>query len=172
MQKPIAQHKKLCYKDTEKLIKQLIYELKKDKDMNTKTGSRKTYSIETIETLKAKLLEAPEVTKVRELTASEAVKEMAKEIHAMQKKGYTLAMILEMLKSNGIDVSLATLKSAIATTKAKKETKTKPKPVQQDLLTDATAQSDSTTTRPDLSTKPTANKSANFTATIMPDSEV
>jgi len=98
--------------------------------MNTKTGSRKTYNADFVEKLKAKLNEAPEVKKVRELTASEAVKEMAKEIHAMQKKGYTLAMILEMLKANDVNVSLATLKSSIAGTKAKKESKSKTKPVQ------------------------------------------
>jgi DNA-binding transcriptional MerR regulator len=141
--------------------------------MNTKTGARKTYSTDFIEQLKAKLSEAPEVIKVRELTASEAVKEMAKEIHAMQNKGYTLAMILEMLKANNVNVSLATLKSAIAGTKAKKKASTKNKPVQQDLLTDATATEDKTTTRP-VSAVPAqaAKKSAIFANEIEPDSTI
>lgn len=104
--------------------------------MNTKTGSRKTYNSDFIEQLKAKLNEAPEVTKVRELTASEAVKEMAKEINEMQKKGYTLAMILEMLKANEVNVSLATLKAAISVTKSKKKAKINKPSQQQDLLTE------------------------------------
>jgi hypothetical protein len=141
--------------------------------MNTKTGARKTYNADFIEQLKAKLNEAPEVTKVRELTASEAVKEMAKEIHAMQNRGYTLAMILEMLKANEVDVSLATLKSAIAGTKAKKKASTKNKPVQQDLLTGATAPEDETTTRPaPVITTQTAKKSAIFVNEIKPDSTI
>jgi hypothetical protein len=139
--------------------------------MNTKKGARKTYNAEFIEQLKTKLNEAPEVTKVRELTASEAVKEMAKEIHAMQNRGYTLAMILEMLKANEVDVSLATLKSAIAGTKAKKKA-TKSKPVQQDLPTGATAPEDETTTRPAVVNTQTAKKSAIFVNEIKPDSTI
>lgn len=146
--------------------------------MNKETDgrkARKTYSIESIKSLKTKFAEVPEVTKVRELTASEAVKEMAKEINAMQKKGYTLAMILNMLKDNNVDVSLATLKTAIANKKDKKnlqEAKKKAKPTQQKLLDTAAvsaAVSDTLTTTTDT-TK--AKKSANFTDRITPDSEV
>lgn len=98
--------------------------------MNTKTGTRKRYSAEQIKSMISLFEKSPKIEKTKSITASEALKSMSKEIFALQDRGYTLQMILEILHKNGFDVSLATLKSAIGSrkrrTKVKNETEIKP----------------------------------------------
>lgn len=141
--------------------------------MNNTKHARKVYTLDIVEAIKQKAKEMPKVEKEVNLKTGEAIKLMAKELHEMQEKGYTLQMILEFLKANDIDASLATLKNAIGRKKSSTSTTTrKTKDNQLDLLKDTPATAGvETTTRPD-SSKPKASKSADFTATIMPDSEV
>ena len=101
----------------------------------------------TIEALKAKFKEAPKLERAEVITPVMAVMAMSKEIKEMQAKGYTLAKILDDLKSSGIEVGLSTLKKALkdAEVKSVKRTRsTRAKAVQQDLLDTATTEAKET----------------------------
>lgn len=70
------------------------------------------YTIEQIDEIAEKLRQMPPVEKRnQEVSKQEAVKVLAKEIVAMQKRGYTLEQISEALKGNGLDIATGTLKS-------------------------------------------------------------
>lgn len=70
------------------------------------------YTIEQLDAIAEKLKQMPPVEKRnQEVSKQEAVKVLAKEIVATQKRGYTLEQISEALRGNGLDIATGTLKS-------------------------------------------------------------
>lgn len=70
------------------------------------------YSVEQLDAIALKLRQMPPVEKKnQEVSKQEAVKVLAKEIVATQKRGYTLDQISEALRGNGLDIATGTLKS-------------------------------------------------------------
>lgn len=75
---------------------------------------RAKYSPEQLESVAEKLRSMPAVEekkKSTELSKQEAIKALSKEIRAMQKRGYTLEMIANVLKAENIVVSVPTLRN-------------------------------------------------------------
>ena len=70
------------------------------------------YTTEQLEAIATKLRDMPQVEKKKqEYSKQEAVKVLAKEIAAMQKRGYSLDQISETLRGEGLAVATPTLKS-------------------------------------------------------------
>jgi uncharacterized protein (DUF1786 family) len=71
------------------------------------------YTPEQVAQIAEKLRAMPPVEKVKkpDLSKQEAVRVLAKEIAALQKRGYTLVQISESLRGNGLAVATPTLKS-------------------------------------------------------------
>lgn len=98
------------------------------------------YAPEKIEALSAKLKSMPAVPKPpKELTKKEAIQALSREIIAMQKRGYTLESIAEVLKSEGLSIAPRTLRSYMQDAKPAGKKRAKPqsdqasaKPVQAD----------------------------------------
>jgi hypothetical protein len=68
---------------------------------------------------------APEVAKEkRNVSKQEAVRELRRDIEAMQKKGYTLDDIAKFLTDGGLEISTPTLKSYLQRTKTEKKIRT------------------------------------------------
>ena len=85
------------------------------------------FNIEKIQAVAKKLDAMPRVEKApKELSKQETIKALAKNIESMQKKGYTLEQIGEILRAEGIEVANTTLKSYLLKAKptAKKEAAT------------------------------------------------
>ena len=77
--------------------------------------------LDTVEALRAKMKEAPEVAKEkRRVSKQEAIRELKRDIEAMQKRGYTLDDIAKFLTNGGMQISTPTLKSYLQRTKADK----------------------------------------------------
>jgi len=77
----------------------------------------------TIEALKARMKDAPEVAKEkRNVSKQEAIRELRKEIEAMQKRGYTLDEIAKFLSDGGLQITTPTLKSYMQRAKPIKAT--------------------------------------------------
>ena len=75
-------------------------------------GKQTRYNLEAIEQIAAKLKALPKVEpKKKELNKSEAVKVLDKEIKSLQKRGYTLKMIAEILTMHELNISESVLKS-------------------------------------------------------------
>lgn len=93
------------------------------------------YTVEAIEKIAATLRGMPKVeTKKQEVSKSEGVKLLSKEIKAMQKRGYTMKMIADILTANELSISESVLKSYMQRStatgeakEAKKETTAKAK---------------------------------------------
>lgn len=78
--------------------------------------------LNTIEALRAKIKEAPEVSKEkRHVSKQEAIRELKRDIKAMQKRGYTLDDIAKFLTDGGMQITTPTLKSYLQRTKAEKQ---------------------------------------------------
>ena len=93
---------------------------------------------ETIETLRAKMLEAPEIEKSkRNVSKQEAIKELRKDIESMQKRGYRLEDISKILSENGLEITTPTLKSYLQRIKGstKKQTITASKTTKKAAVT-------------------------------------
>ncbi|AXQ50979.1 hypothetical protein DZC31_30150 (plasmid) [Stenotrophomonas rhizophila] len=76
-------------------------------------------TIETIENLQKSLKDLPVVEdKKREVSKPEAVKMLAADVAEMQKKGYTIEMIAEILTNSGLEMKPSTLKSYLTRAKA------------------------------------------------------
>jgi len=87
------------------------------------------YTIEQIETIAAKLRELPPIEKKkREVNKQSAIVLLAKEITALQKRGYTLDQIAETLRGEGLEITTPILKNALQRAKPKKKTDTPPPP--------------------------------------------
>jgi methionine synthase II (cobalamin-independent) len=79
------------------------------------------YSNEKLEAISAKLKTMPVIEKKKqEHNKQDAIKVLAKEIAALQKRGYTLDQIAETLRGEGLDITTPTLKSYLQRIKAGK----------------------------------------------------
>ena len=79
------------------------------------------YSNEKLGAIAAKLKTMPVIEKKKqEHSKQDAVKVLAKEIAALQKRGYTLDQIAETLRGEGLDITTPTLKSYLQRIKAGK----------------------------------------------------
>ena len=79
------------------------------------------YSNEKLGVIAAKLKTMPVIDKKKqEYSKQDAVKVLAKEIAALQKRGYTLDQIAETLRGEGLDITTPTLKSYLQRIKAGK----------------------------------------------------
>ncbi len=80
------------------------------------------YTTEQLEAIAAKLRDLPPVAKrIHEHSKKEAVALLAREITALQKRGYTLVQIAESLRGEGLDIATPTLKAYILSTKPKRK---------------------------------------------------
>jgi len=80
------------------------------------------YTTEQLEAIAAKLRDMPPVEKKRqEHSKQEAVRILAKEIIALQKRGYTLDQISETLRGEGLNIATPTLKSYLQRAKPAKK---------------------------------------------------
>jgi len=69
-----------------------------------------TLTVEQVEQISAKLKELPAVeNKKRPVSKQEAIKLLAKDIKAMQARGYTLEQVSEQLKQLGVSLATPTL---------------------------------------------------------------
>jgi hypothetical protein len=83
------------------------------------------YTTEQIEAIAAKLHDMPLVDKKKQEHSKQAtIKMLAKEIHLLKKRGYTLDQISETLRGEGLDIATPTLKSYLQRAQAKGVTKT------------------------------------------------
>jgi hypothetical protein len=90
-----------------------------------------TIKVETIEAVREKMKGAPEVAKAkRTVSKQESIKELKREIEAMQKKGYTLDDIAKFMTEGGIQITTPTLKSYLQRSKPAK-VKTQSKEIKQ-----------------------------------------
>ena len=79
------------------------------------------YSNEKLGEIAAKLKTMPAIEKKKqEHSKQDAVKVLAKEITALQKRGYTLDQIAETLRGEGLDITTPTLKSYLQRIKSGK----------------------------------------------------
>ncbi len=75
---------------------------------------RQKYTVEAVQKLAAKLREMPEAKiEDKEVSKSEAIKLMTKEIKLLQSRGYTMKSIAEILSSNSFSISESVLKSYV-----------------------------------------------------------
>lgn len=82
------------------------------------------FTVAQVEEIAGKLRALPAVEPPpKDLTKSDVVKMLAKEIKSLQKRGYSLEQIASSLKGEGLDISTPTLKSYMN----KAKTPTKPK---------------------------------------------
>ena len=71
-----------------------------------------TLTVETVEQISAKLKELPAVeNKKRPVSKQEAIKLLARDIKAMQARGYTLEQVSDLLKQLGVSLATPTLRS-------------------------------------------------------------
>ena len=71
-----------------------------------------TLTLEQVEQISAKLKELPAVeNKKRPVSKQEAIKLLARDIKAMQARGYTLEQVSELLKQLGVSLATPTLRS-------------------------------------------------------------
>ena len=70
------------------------------------------YTVAQVEEIAGKLRALPKIeSPPKDLTKSDVVKMLAKEIKSLQKRGYSLEQISSSLKGEGLDISTPTLKS-------------------------------------------------------------
>jgi hypothetical protein len=70
------------------------------------------YTVKQVEEIAGKLRALPTIEPPpKDLTKSDVVKMLAKEIKSLQKRGYSLEQISSSLKGEGLDISTPTLKS-------------------------------------------------------------
>ena len=79
------------------------------------------YTKEQIEKVKEKLKNLPPLEENKDLSKQEAIKMLQKDILLLQKRGYSLEKIAEVLKQEGVEISTPTLKSYLQRGKTKKE---------------------------------------------------
>lgn len=85
------------------------------------------YTKEQVEKVKEKLKNLPPIEETKDLSKQEAIKMLHKDILLLQKRGYSLEKITEVLKQEGVEISTPTLKSYLQRGKAKKEATPKEK---------------------------------------------
>jgi methionine synthase II (cobalamin-independent) len=88
----------------------------------SKGVSNMKYTTEQLEAIAAKLRDMPPVEKKKqEHSKQEAVRILAREIAALQKRGYTLDQISETLRGEGLSIATPTLKSYLQRAKPAKK---------------------------------------------------
>jgi hypothetical protein len=76
------------------------------------------YTAAQVEEIAGKLRALPTIEPPpKDLTKSDAIKMLTKEIKSLQKRGYSLEQIASSLKGEGLDISTPTLKSYLQRTK-------------------------------------------------------
>ena len=111
------------------------------------------YTVAQVEEIANKLRALPTIEPPpKDLTKSDVVKMLAKEIKSLQKRGYSLEQIASSLKGEGLDISTPTLKSYMQKAKAP----TKPKATEKDLSKVSSTLSTSSTspTLPEVGSSP------------------
>ena len=111
------------------------------------------YTVAQVEEIASKLRALPTIEPPpKDLTKSDVVKMLAKEIKSLQKRGYSLEQIASSLKGEGLDISTPTLKSYMQ----KAKTPTKPKATEKDLSKVSSTLSTSSTspTLPEVGSSP------------------
>ena len=111
------------------------------------------YTVAQVEEIANKLRALPTIEPPpKDLTKSDVVKMLAKEIKSLQKRGYSLEQIASSLKGEGLDISTPTLKSYMQKAKAP----TKPKAIEKDLSKVSSTSSTSSTspTLPEVGSSP------------------
>lgn len=84
------------------------------------------YTTEQLEAIAAKMRSMPPVEKKKqEHSKQEAVRVLSKEIADLQKRGYTLDQISEMLRGESMSIATPTLKSYLQRAKPAKKAKVK-----------------------------------------------
>lgn len=76
------------------------------------------FTKEQIAGIASKMRNMPKVDKKKDFNKQEAVKLLIRDIHAMQKRGYTLNQIAEILRAEGLSISTPTLKNCIQRAKS------------------------------------------------------
>jgi len=79
------------------------------------------YTTGQLETIAAKLRDAPHMKKIKQHSRQEAVRVLSKEIAALQKRGYTLNQIAETLQGEGLSIATPTLKNYLQRAKQSKK---------------------------------------------------
>jgi len=81
------------------------------------------YTSEQLEAIALKLREMPEPEKTqKEHSKQDAIKVLAKEITALQKRGYTVEQIADSLTGAGLDIATPTLRNYLTRANASKST--------------------------------------------------
>lgn len=125
--------------------------------------------IDTIEALRAKMKEAPVVAKEkRSVSKQGAIRELKRDIEAMQKRGYTLDNIAQFLTDGGMQITTPTLKSYLQRTKADKSKASKNAESFADAKTTQNAKS--STQQPAQSTAKAEDVKGGFS--VNPDSDI
>ena len=90
-------------------------------------GKQKTFTQDVRQKIEATLDNLPEKPKAeRPLTTKELVTELRGKIRAAQAKGYTLEEIVDLFKSDGAQISLSSVKSALKGSSQRSSRTTKP----------------------------------------------
>lgn len=120
------------------------------------------YTLAQVEEIASKLRALPEIEPPpKDLTKQEVVKMLAKEIKALQKRGYSLDQIASSLKGEGLDISTPTLKSYLQRTKAKAakpKSSTPRTPKTPSVASRSTSATESTESKPAENVSPSAAK--------------
>lgn len=83
--------------------------------------------LSTIDTLRDKMKQAPEVLKEnRTVSKQDAIRELKRDIEAMQRRGYSIEAIAQFLSDGGLPITTPTLKSYLQRVKAPKQKVAKP----------------------------------------------
>jgi alanyl-tRNA synthetase len=86
------------------------------------------YTKEQVEKVKEKLKNLPPIEENKDLSKQEAIKMLQKDILLLQKRGYSLEKIAEVLKQEGVEISTPTLKSYLQRGKQTSKKKPEDKP--------------------------------------------
>lgn len=97
------------------------------------TNPQPKYTSEQLESIALKLREMPEPEKTqKEHSKQDAIKMLAKDIAALQKKGYTIEQIAESLTGAGLDIATPTLRNYLTRANASKTASKKRAPKKSD----------------------------------------
>lgn len=126
--------------------------------------------LDTIETLRAKIKDAPEVSKEkRTVSKQEAIRELKRDIESMQKRGYTIDDIAKFFTESGLQITTPTLKSYLQRTKAVQVKTPKPEVKKPDVFADAKKAATAPAKTPETKAAKPENKGG---FTVRSDSEI
>jgi hypothetical protein len=81
----------------------------------------------TIDALRSKMKQAPEVVKEkRTISKQDAIRELKRDIDSMQRRGYTIEDIAQFLTEGGLPITTPTLKSYLQRVKGPKQKEARP----------------------------------------------